>query len=275
MSRHWNPYGKAPVKLPPGLEPKIIRRNPFEYSTVPGAPPSPAQDAKRIAENTDIIVSTQVLERGFTGKSVSVGLTPVLVVDGLFLRGYIFFNPTQSAGLTTSSTLFSSANRAALATGNTQAAPTGVANFRNAALFLDITGGTGGAVTIDVQSQDPVSAGWVTTQSAIFGAPSAVGTYYANVGSIGVDTSFAAVFTIGAGGTSTFSLSLVLKDGLPGGASGLANTIFLGGEDVNSTTGFPLREGAAPLEKYFRPNTRLWAVSLISGGIDLSVFELQ
>lgn len=228
---------------------------------------------KRIVENSDILVSTSILGRGFLGRQITIGTTPVQVVDGRYLRGYLFTNPTGAVGLTTTATLFGSASRSG--TGNSQSAPLGVASYDSARLFLDITAITGaGSTVIDIQSQDPVSLNWATAQSDIFGAPTATGTYYANIGDIGVDRSLAAAFTVNST-TSTFSLGVVLKGGLPGGGTGLANTIFLGPDvNVSSTNGYGLLE-AKELKLFLRPNVELWAVSLISGGVTLNIFDLQ
>jgi len=67
---------------------------------------------------------------------------------------------------------------------------------------------------------------------------------------------------------------LVLLELVPGSSTGLANTIWVGGPDVNSTTGFPILEGK-DLKLFVMPNTELYAVSDISAGINMRVFDLQ
>lgn len=260
----------APTRLPGDLMPKTLRGGPG------GGASGMSRDEMiaHLVENSDILVATAVIETGLIGRTVLVTTTPVKVVLAQFMRGYIFLNPTTSTGLTAFGTIFASSTRAALATGDSQATPVGVANYDNMALFLNITGGGGGTVKIDAQTQDPVTLTWATSQSDLFALPSAVGTYYARIGALGVDRSFAAAFTIGAAGSSIFQLDYVLKDGLVGSASGLPNTIYLGGPDVTSTTGYPLLEGH---ERgwFFRPNSQLYAVSQIAAGVNLSIFELQ
>lgn len=267
-------YSPAPVALPPDLW-----KSPGGTAQVasPLSPVPSAQDQviAAIREDVHILVATQVIERGLLAQQFTVTTVPQKIVDGRFLRGYIFMNPTPPIGLTAFGTVFGSSLQLALATGNSQASPIGVASFNTMALFLNISASTGGTVKIDLQSQDPISLNWATTQTDIFALPSAVGTYYANVGSLGIDRAMAAVFTIGAGGNSTFSLGYILKDGLPGGGSGLSNTIFIGGDaSVNSQTGFPVTEGQQ-LKLFCRPNTQLYAVSLIAAGVTLTMFELQ
>ena len=267
LPRHLEGYAKTGI-LPPGRK--------------PGGPASLASRLsvtekmlKVILENTGIMISSQVIERGLVGRTLSIGTTPVKIIDGLFSRGYIILNPSSVSGaLTSAGTILASALHAALATGNTDGAALGVANYRNIKLFLDISASGGGTVEIDIKSQDPVSNNWVVTQSDIFNAPSAIETYYADLGALGLDNSFAIDFTIGAGGDSTFSIGFVLKDGLNGTSSGLSNTIYLGSADVKVATGLPLLEGQKE-KLWARDNTTLYAVSAVSGGTDISVFELQ
>lgn len=279
-------YTRKVSKFPLDLQPKVIRhgplingRSPMETYRNPLNPPkefgNDREMLERIVENTTIMVATSVIERGLIGRNLSITTSPTRVIDGKFLRGYILLNQsTVSGALTLSGTTLVSATRLALATGNTQADPIGVGNYREMKLFLDISATTGGTVAIDLVSQDPVSLNWVVTQSDIFGSESAVGTYYADVGTLGIDNAFAINFTIGAGGESTFSVGHILKDGLSGSSSGLANTIYLGGINVRSSTGFPLLEGQK--ESYYaRPNAELYAVSLVSDGVTLSIFDLQ
>jgi len=231
---------------------------------------------EQVAQNTHIMVSSQIIERGIQGRNLLIGTTPIRVIDGRFQRGYILLNPSTGAAgaLTSGGTTLVSGLRAALATGNTQGSPLGVGNYKEIVLFLDISASTGGALTIDVQSQDPVSLNWVTTQSDIFAGVSAVGTYYASLGTMGVDSAFAINFAVGAGGTSTFSIGHILKDGLPGSPSGIANTIYLGGPDVTIESGLPLLDGQK--ENFWtRPNSTLFAISAVQAGTPLSVFELQ
>jgi len=241
-----------------------------------GVKPNIDSLVEQIVENTHINVAAQIIERGIIGRNLIIHTTPIRIIDGRFQRGYIILNPstgTQGA-LTSSGTALISGQRAALSTGNTQGSPLGVANFKEIVLFLDISATGGGTVTIDVQSQDPVSQNWVTTQSNIFAAPSAIGTYYANLGTMGVDSSFAINFTVGAGGTSTFSIGFTLKDGLTGSPGGVSNTVYLGGPDVTISTGLPLLDGQK--ENFWaRPNSTLWAISSVVAGTPLSVFELQ
>lgn len=264
------------MRLPPDLAPRQVRTGALildKNGFLPASREGTEGYLRHLVENSDILVSANVLGRASLGRQFTITTTPQRILDGRFLRGYLLTNPTPSVALTATATLFSSASRSG--SGNSQATPLGVASYNTARLFLDITAITGvGSTVINTQTQDPISLNWATAQNDIFGAPTTVGTYYANLGDFGIDRAFAAAFTINST-TSTFSLGAILKGGLPGGSTGLANTIFLGPDaDVNSTNGYPLQE-AKERKLFLRANAELWAVSLISGGVTLSVFNLQ
>ncbi len=264
-------YTPAKPTLPGDLLPKPIRIG------GPGEP-TPAEmpgHLARIDDNVDILTMLSTVSRGFSARVFSVTTAPVQIVDGRFLRGYLFVNPSASAGLTTTGTMFASAARTVLGSPYTSV-EVGTANFRNAAFFIDVTVfGAGSLIAVDLQTQDPVTNNWATAQANIFPAAAitAVGTYYANVGNVGIDLNMRLVANLTVAG-STFSIGYMLKDGLPGSSSGLARTIYLGDANVNATTGFPLLEGQT-LSKFFRPNTTLFAVSAVSAGTELRVFDLQ
>jgi len=276
MSKPVSIYSKKILRKQISV-PKIKRRFRYLGQEVLPPPPVPSiqdQWLRSIAENVRNMSSTIILETGLVNRQIAIGTTPIQVVDGRVTRGYIFLNPTPTAGLTSTGTLLASALRAGGASGNTQATAVGVASYRTARLFLDISATGGGVVTVNAQSQDPISLNWATVPSLtdVFGSPSAVGTYYVDLGEIGVDRSFAVSWDVSAAGSSTFSLGYVLKDGLAGGSTGLSNTIYLGPEGVSSISGFPLLEGQS-LPFYFRSNVKLYAVSLSS--TTLSIFDLQ
>lgn len=228
---------------------------------------------KAMADDLDILMMVNTFGRGITSRTVSVTTTPTLIVKANQPKGYIIVNPLASAGLTTSGTLFPSLLRTTAGSPFTSSA-VGVANYDRLIAFLDISATVlTPAVKIDVQSQDPISLNWATAQFDIFSAPTAVGTYYANLGTLGVDSNLRLKATLVGGTSSTFSVGYLLKDGLPGGSSGLANTVFLGGPGVSTVSGYSLNEGAE-FKYYFLANAELWGVSFASGGVNLKVFEL-
>lgn len=220
-----------------------------------------------------ILAQAITLRPGFAPKVFTVTTTPQRVFVSSQDKVILLVNPSVSAGLTTSGTLLASGTHAS---SNTQATPLSVGNFMTLRLFLSITitGGATNTITVNAQSQDPLSLGWATTQTDVFDAVTnfAVGTYYANLGTLGVDLTFAVLWTIGAG-TPTWSLSYLLKDGLPGSGAGAAQTIFFAGSDgVNSTAGFALLEGSE--RAYFVPrDTEIWVVS--NGSVTLKILELS
>jgi hypothetical protein len=223
-------------------------------------------------KNLGILSKLNSLSRGFNARTVTIGTTPTLIHSSPQGRGILLFNPTLSSGITTSGTLLASGTHAA---SNTQATPLSVANFQTLRLYLDITitGGATNTIVIQAQSQDPLSLGWATTQSDLFSALTAVGTYYVALGSLGIDVSFAVQWTIGAG-TPTWSLGYTLKDGLPGTSGGVASTVYLGASDgVSTSSGFPLFSGDK-LPIVITESTELWGVALAAGQA-VRVFELS
>jgi hypothetical protein len=247
-----------------------------------GIPVSPLSDfetqsldyLKSSNYDLDILRMLNVIGRTITPRVYSITTAPIQIIKATDPKGYIVLNPSRTAGLTSTGSVLASAAYLANAVSTTQATPIGVANYDRMALFLNITVAGGGTVRIDTETQDPVSGLWAISQNDIFTIPSAVGTYYANVGNIGVDTNFAIKYTIGAGGGVTFSLGYVLKDGLAGSASGISRTVYLGNQGVSTVAGYDLLEGQK-FEKYFLQNAELWAVSGVSGGITIKCFELS
>jgi hypothetical protein len=226
---------------------------------------------QRIANDTNAIASTLVLDRGLIGRVVLVPNTPVLIARAQFLRGYLFLNPALSVGLTTAGTLLSATNlNSAVSPFNTTTL--GVGNYKTLRLTINITNFVGaGPVTFDAQTLDPVSAStWITTQTLL--SATGNGNTYVNLGELGVDTDFRVQITIPVGTTLTASIGFILKDGLEGTSSGAAQTIFIGPSGVSADVGFPLLNGK---EKafYLRENTELYAVT-DGPTLPLRVFEL-
>ena len=241
--------------------------------TVPGISPGQAYDRdailSKIAGDTDILASINVLDKGLIGRAVTVGTTATRIIQAQFLRGYRILNPSTIVGTTAFGTLLTSASRSA--TGNTQADSLGVANYRDLHLFLNVTAVPGGGATLDINTQalDPASLNWVSIQN-IFTGITSTGTYYANVGSLGLTTDFAIAWTISSG-NFTFSIGYVLKEGLPGTSNGISKTIYIGNSGVTTNSGFPLLEGQS-LPFFLRENTELWAIAAES--LELRIFEL-
>jgi hypothetical protein len=228
---------------------------------------------QQIARGVFVIANQQTLRPGFSVSVVTVQATPTLVFVDSSDRSILISNPASPA-VTTFGTILASAVRGG--TGNTTASPLSVANYNTLRLFLNITVSSGGTIRIDSLTRDPVSLAWAglvathPVQSDLFGLPSAVGAYYANINQIGVDIAYAVQYTVSAG-TPTWSLSFVAKDGLPGASTGADRTIYIGPPGVSTSFGFPLREGA---ERSFfvRANTPLYAVA--SSAVPINVARL-
>lgn len=277
------PYEEAPRQTPVRIVESGMQ-TPFVQQSIPQLVPkipTPQQVRQesmtdfllqRLVKDADTFLTTLALDRGLIGRNVTIPNTPTRVINAQFLRGYILVNPTSSIGKATTGTLVASGAQLALSSGNTQASMVDVADYKEVRLFLSITGGTGGVVNVNTLTRDPLSGNWATSQIDVFNSPSAVGTYYETIGSMGVDEDFAIAWDVSAAGTSTFSISYILKDTTV--AFGTSNAIFLGGPDVTPQAGFPLLEGKE-FKFFMKPNAELWAVSNSVSGLTLSVFELQ
>lgn len=259
------PYHSVPVDMFPRYV-ENWQRNPDGSISEAGGTGDPVSDLlSRIARDTNQIASTVVLRRGLLGRTVFVTTTPQLVINAEYLRGYIILNPNEVAGATSAGTLLESASR----TGTGDSAALGVANFLNAHYFLDLSAITAGTVDITLEVLDPVSGNWAEVQQ-IF-STGAVGTYYEEVGTLGTPTDVRVSWEVTGGGTATFSVGFVLKNGLVGTSAGTLQTIFLGGPGVTVESGFPLLNG---VDKTFflEENLQLYAVA--NATLPLKIFEL-
>jgi len=230
----------------------------------------------RILRNTDIDILLRTIGNAFFPRVVTIGTSPTLLIaPNRTPRGYTIINPnSSSSGVVTTSTVFPAAT--VFPIGTTNSASITVEAHGGAAFFLDVTAIAGGttSVSINLQTQDPVSGNWADAQTDIFsfggGIPSPVpGTFYANVGGIGIDQ-FARLQVICGGGTLTASIGVILKPGVAGAVGG--PSVFLGGPDVNTTIGFPLLSGTKETF-YLKENTALYGVAVAATNIN--VFELQ
>ena len=223
-----------------------------------------------ILKNTDIDVLLRTLGNAFFPRQITVAAgspaTP-LITPNRYPRGYILINPnTTVSGVVTSITIFPSTSFAA---GTTSSASINVSAHRTARIFLDITVAFAGTLSVNVLTQDPVSGNFAPAQTDIFGGVTAIGTFYADIGEIGVDENMRIdVVVTGANGTA--SIGGLLKEAF--GATIAGPTIFLGSEDVNTTIGFPLLSGQRET-LYLRENTPLFATAIAATIVNL--FELQ
>lgn len=223
---------------------------------------------RRILKNTDIDILLRTLGNAFFPRSITVGIAPTLLVaPNRYPRGYIFINPsTTVTSVVSTVTVFASQ---VFPVGTTNSASINVAGHGGAAFFMNITEASAGPVTVDAQSQDPVTGNWMTTQSDIFAGASALGNYYANIGSLGVDQNLRLVVNV-AGDSMTASIGAVLKPALAGTVAG--PTIFLGGPDVTTTIGYPLLGGQKEV-LFLKENTPLFGIA--AAATNLRLFELQ
>lgn len=271
--------------LPGALAPDLVRYGAQGKSPTPINPEdflSMSEWLAKISSATERTASIHTLTHGLAGRPVTIGTDRVSVIKAERLKSYILLNPSIGVGLTTTATGMAStalvaSGAGADITGNTNATPVDVSTYREAHVFVNITNTHTGASAVSVwaQAQDPESGLWADAQS-IVATETAVGTYYAALGGVGVtrDLSFRYVVAETPGtAQATFSIGVVLKDGLSRSAEqALSNSIYLGPNGVSVENGFPLLEGTS-IPFYIRENLELFAVSRVEG-LTLRVFEL-
>ncbi len=201
--------------------------------------------------------------------TLSIGTTPTLITKPPHNFPYLLINPSLSVGLTNNQLVFNGTVNAA---GNSELTPIGVANYLSAHFYLNVIAGGSGTWDIIAQSYDPYSGNWADSQTiftAINGATGA--TYYAFPNEMGIDTDFAIRWNPTAAGSMTFSLSMDLKNGIPGSSSGVTRTIYFGGPDVTSTNaGFQLLEGEKETIM-LAPDLSLYAVALVPTNLKIAI----
>lgn len=227
---------------------------------------------KYILKNTDIDILLKTIGNAFFPRSIAIGTTPSIIIEpNRSPRGYILLNANISvSGIVSTVTVFAAGT--VWAVGATNSVSINVSGHGGAAFFMNVTEASAGNGSVDLQTQDPLSGNWITVQSDIFSfgpGPIAVGTYYANVGGLGIDQAARLVVNI-AGDTATGSISATLKPALAGNVSGGA--VFIGGPDVNTTIGFPILSGQREV-LYMKENTAIYGVAVAA--TTLNLFELQ
>lgn len=265
--------GAEPMRaedLPPDLQRRLVQNQ-----------LSPQEESidYRTMSAVESIASIQSLTRGLYGRNITIGTTPSLVIRAERLRSYLFLNPAAGVGLTTDLEalplqVFTGTNPI---TGNTQSDPIDVSTYREAHVFVNLTdtNSEATAVSIWAQAQDPVSGNWADAQG-IISQETVVGTYYASIGTVGVTSDLAFRWRLSESPgppTATFSIGVVLKDGLSRSSEqGVTNAIYLGVNGVTTETGFPLLEGQSQAFN-MKDNLELFAIGKVAG-LSLRVFEL-
>ncbi len=227
----------------------------------------------RILKNTDIDIALRTIGNAFFPRVITLSTTPTLIIaPNRSPRGYILINANTSAsGITTTLTMFAAGTVLPVAT--TPTAVVNVSGYETARFLLNVTEPSSGAATsFNLETQDPISGNWAIAQSDIFqfgGGGAANGTYYANVGGIGIDDQMR-ISAVVDGDSMTCSLACILKPAISATIAGA--TAFIGGPDVNTTIGFPVLSGTRETF-YLKENTAIYGVA--TGALTLNLFELQ
>lgn len=254
--------------LPPYAWPRRIIGGPF-VGVRPGAEPQVLAEENVRRDITPPQIGDYIyIGRGFQGRVVTVGTTPVLIQASQYTWPYLMLNPSRSVGLTSYGDVQNTLTTAIA--GNSQLTPLGVANYLSARFILEVSANAGTWDFI-VQTRNPMSGTWVDTQT-IFAAIAATGNFYASIGGLGNDTDLAVRWNPTVAGAITFRLSYILKEGTIGSGAGVAQTVYVGSNNsVQVGFGFPILEG----EHYnflIEENVELWGVAEASVG--LRVFTL-
>lgn len=195
------------------------------------------------------------LSRNMVGNVVSVGTSPVLLINSPSTWPYIILNPTRLFGITKIATSHSGT---ITATTNTQSDYIEVSGYETAHLHLIITAVTG-EWAIDQQSYDSISESWVDVQR-IFSGITTTGSLYAMLGALGIAERLAFNFVEVSSGSITLSLAVTLKGGSGAGTSDYSNVIYLGNSCVTTVSGFPLLPGEKQ-NFIIGENVELWAIA--------------
>lgn len=222
-----------------------------------------------LLKNADIDILLRTLGNAFFPRIVTIGTTPTEIISpNRYPRGYVLINAnTTVSGVTTSTTVFPAGT--VFPVGTTNSAAISVGAFRSARFFMNITEASAGSVSVNAQSQDPVTSNWMTTQSDLFGGAMALGNYYASIGDLGVDSNMRLEVVV-TGDSFTGSIGAVLKEAY--GATIAGPSVFLGNEDVSTFLGYPLLSGTKETF-YLRENTPLFGIA--TAAVNLNLFELQ
>lgn len=249
----------------------------------PGTAPidgSIAELLSRISYSTNILTTPLTIGLAFTPRIVNVlpangPNNATLIIEPNFAeRGYAIQNPGELSGFSSEVTFFPLLLRTTAGQPYTSTA-FNVGGIENATLFLNITASNpaspgGPALTIDVQSQDPLSGNWATVQVDVFAGANATGTYAASIGPLGVDKQIRLVANMVGGVSTTFSVSGLFKGTSP---TPVGQTVYIGGPDVNTTFGFSILPGDT-FFFFLQQNVSLYAITATET-LALKIFQLK
>lgn len=224
-------------------------------------------DPGQMAADIHRLASLRMITTGITSRSVVVTSQPTLLIRSPRDRAYTIINPTPSIGLT-SSGIFLPAKVISVA-GNSQATPLGVSNYDSLHLYINIANAAGLTMNIIAQTISPINSVWVDVQDIYPAGFTANTDSYFSLGNFGVTTQFALRWTIV--GTCTLTAGFVLKGGLGGSSSGLANTVFIGNNGVTLQSGYPILEGQFR-DFYLSENAELWGI--VNNSVTINIIEL-
>lgn len=271
-------FNNGPSPLHTRDVPIDLRARPIQHNVgagvtigADGMPVSEQQNLSQLIRDVHSIAGTLTLRRGLLGRVVTVTSVPQLIIEQREEegRGYLLLNPASVVGLTAEGTLLNT--QTVVGANTVTSGELGVANYKSGRFFIVCTLSAGvGPVTFDLQTRDPVTDTYITSQT--LASIAATSNVYVNVGELGLDVDCRILVTVPAATTATFSVGFVLKDGLEGTSAGATQTIFIGAGGVSPVSGYPILSGKERAF-YFEENVLLYAVT--SGpSLDMNIFEM-
>ncbi len=174
--------------------------------------------------------------RNFQGNAVTVGTSPVLLVNESYSRPALILNTARLTGKVQVVSGFSGTLAAA---GTTQATPLNCAGYETAHLILTISA-IAGTWDIYTQTYDSLQAVWYDSQMVYTGLALTTDSGYTHIGTLGVAEQLAFRFDPTAPGNITAELTVILKGGTGTGLLNSVGVTYVGDRSVSAVSGFPI-----------------------------------
>lgn len=207
------------------------------------------------------------LTRGLLCRDYSVTTTRTRLVQSTYPWPYIVSNPQRSRGLSENS------STSGITTVQSQVVfPYSTQNYEYAHLFFTVTAITG-TWDLSLRVYDTATALFFTAQALATGMTSTADSNYFLIGPRGLGGYIAFLLNPTAAGSITYMISLLFKNGNGVGLLGTSDIIYLGGQDVTTSTGFPLLPDTHQAF-VIDANVDLYAISTSAAGLTARVFTL-
>ena len=222
---------------------------------------------QRISSGISVLASYSVLPSDLVCRRITIGTTPVLVLQGVDIRPHILLNPPPRSinGVVSEGSFLASQSSTS---GNKNSAPLNVGQYSIASLFINATVAGSATLNLTPLAKDPITGNWVAVSTAI--SITTTGETYVYLGSTGVTSRLSISWTT-TGTAWTFSIGYSLKDNIGGTASGGVNTVFIGNQNIVAGYGFPLIEGQITP---YMPDANVDLYAIAYNDVDIYAFDL-